>query len=43
MNQNLDMLSKYAKHQKIAILAGIGGFFYLYKKIQKLEDSKKKE
>lgn len=43
MNQNLDMLNKYAKRQKIAILAGIGGFLYLYKKIQKLEDSKKKE
>ena len=43
MNQNLHMLQKYAKRQNVAILAGIGGFFYLYKKIQKLEDSKKKE
>lgn len=53
MNQNLHMLQKYAKRQNVAILAGIGGFFYLYKKIQKSnvtnnyintsEDSKKKE
>lgn len=42
-NQNFRMLKKYAKRQNIAILAGIGGFLYLYKKIQKLEDSKKKE
>lgn len=43
MNQNLRMLKKYAKHQNIAILAGIGGFLYLCKKIQKLEDATKKE
>ena len=43
MNQNLRLLRKYAKRQNIAILAGIGGFLYLCKKIQKLEDDKKKE
>lgn len=43
MNQNLRMLRKYAKRQNIAILAGIGGFLYLCKKIQKLEDATKKE
>lgn len=43
MNQNLRMLQKYAKRQNIAILAGIGGFLYLCKKIQKLEDATKKE
>lgn len=43
MNQNLRMLKKYAKRQNVAILAGIGGFLYLYKKIQKLEDATKKE
>lgn len=43
MNQNLRMLKKYAKRQNIAILAGIGGFLYLCKKIQKLEDATKKE
>ena len=43
MNQNLRMLKKYAKHQNIAILAGIGGFLYLCKKISKLEDVTKKE
>lgn len=42
-NQNLRMLQKYAKRQNIAILAGIGGFLYLCKKIQKLEDATKKE
>lgn len=42
-NQNFHMLKKYAKRQNIIIIAGIGGFLYLYKKIQKLEDSKKKE
>lgn len=41
MNQNLRMLKKYAKRQNVAILAGIGGFLYLCKKIQKLEDAKK--
>ena len=41
MNENLCMLRKYAKRQNIAILAGIGGFLYLCKKIQKLEDAKK--
>ena len=41
MNENLRMLKKYAKRQNIAILAGIGGFLYLCKKIQKLEDAKK--
>ena len=34
---------KYAKRQNVAILAGIGGFLYLCKKIQKLEDVTKKE
>ena len=43
MNENLRMLKKYAKRQNIAILAGIGGFLYLCKKIQKLEDVTKKE
>lgn len=43
MNQNLCMLQKYAKRQNIAILVGIGGFLYLCKKIQKLEDATKKE
>lgn len=43
MNHNLRMLRKYAKRQNIAILAGIGGFLYLCKKIQKLEDATKKE
>ena len=43
MNQNFRMLQKYAKRQNIAILAGIGGFLYLCKKIQKLEDATKKE
>ena len=43
MNQNLRLLRKYAKRQNIAILAGIGGFLYLCKKIQKLEDITKKE
>ena len=43
MNENLRMLQKYAKRQNIAILAGIGGFLYLCKKIQKLEDATKKE
>lgn len=43
MNQNLRMLQKYAKRQNVAILAGIGGFLYLCKKIQKLEDAMKKE
>ena len=43
MNQNLRMLQKYAKRQNVAILAGIGGFLYLCKKIQKLEDATKKE
>jgi hypothetical protein len=43
MNQNLRMLQKYAKRQNVAILAGIGGFLYLCKKIQKLEDVTKKE
>lgn len=43
MNQNLCMLQKYAKRQNVAILAGIGGFLYLCKKIQKLEDATKKE
>lgn len=43
MNQNLRMLRKYAKRQNVAILAGIGGFLYLCKKIQKLEDATKKE
>lgn len=42
-NQNLRMLQKYAKRQNVAILAGIGGFLYLCKKIQKLEDATKKE
>ena len=42
-NQNFRMLKKYAKRQNVAILAGIGGFLYLYKKIQKLEDATKKE
>lgn len=41
MNQNLRMLKKYAKRQNVAILAGIGGFLYLCKKIRKLEDAKK--
>lgn len=41
MNQNLRMLKKYAKRQNVTILAGIGGFLYLCKKIQKLEDAKK--
>lgn len=40
---NLRMLQKYAKRQNVAILAGIGGFLYLCKKIQKLEDATKKE
>ena len=43
MNEQLHAFSKYAKRQNVAILAGIGGFLYLYKKIRKLEDSKKKE
>lgn len=43
MNQNLRMLQKYAKRQNVAILASIGGFLYLCKKIQKLEDTTKKE
>lgn len=43
MNQNFRMLKKYAKRQNVAILAGIGGFLYLCKKIQKLEDATKKE
>lgn len=43
MNQNLRMLQKCAKRQNIIILAGIGGFLYLCKKIQKLEDATKKE
>ena len=43
MNQNFRMLRKYATRQNIAILAGIGGFLYLCKKIQKLEDATKKE
>ncbi len=43
MNQNFRMLQKYAKRQNIAVLAGIGGFLYLCKKIQKLEDATKKE
>lgn len=43
MNENLRMLQKYAKRQNVAILAGIGGFLYLCKKIQKLEDATKKE
>lgn len=43
MNHNLHMLRKYAKRQNVAILAGIGGFLYLCKKIQKLEDATKKE
>lgn len=36
-------LNKYAKRQNIIIIAGIGGFLYLCKKIQKLEDATKKE
>lgn len=53
MNEQLHAFSKYAKRQNVAILAGIGGFLYLYKKIQKSDvtnnyintsgDSKKKE
>lgn len=43
MNQNFRMLQKYAKRQNVAILAGIGGFLYLCKKIHKLEDATKKE
>lgn len=43
MNQNLRMFQKYAKRQNIIIIAGIGGFLYLCKKIQKLEDVTKKE
>lgn len=43
MNENLRMLSKYTKRQNVAILAGIGGFLYLYKKIRKLEEATKKE
>lgn len=43
MNQNLNILRTYTKRQNIAILAGIGGFLYLCKKIQKLEDATKKE
>lgn len=43
MNQNFHMLKKYAKRQNIIIIAGIGGFLYLCKKIQKLEDATKKE
>ena len=43
MNQNLRMLQKYAKRQNVAILAGIGGFLYLCRKIRKLEDATKKE
>ena len=43
MNQNLRMFQKYAKRQNIIIIAGIGGFLYLCKKIQKLEDATKKE
>lgn len=42
-NQNFRMLEKYAKHHTIIILAGIGGFLYLCKKIQKLEAATKKE
>lgn len=34
---------RYCRKQNIAILAGIGGFLYLCKKIQKLEDATKKE
>lgn len=43
MNQNFRMLQKYTKRQNITILAGIGGFLYLCKKIRKLEDATKKE
>lgn len=43
MNEQLHAFRKYARHQNIAILAGIGGFLYLCKKIQKLEDATKKE
>ena len=43
MNQNLRIFQKYAKRQNIIIIAGIGGFLYLCKKIQKLEDATKKE
>ena len=43
MNEQLHAFRKYAKRQNIAILAGIGGFLYLCKKIQKLEDATKKE
>lgn len=43
MNQNFRMFQKYAKRQNIIIIAGIGGFLYLCKKIQKLEDATKKE
>nr|DAZ00887.1 MAG TPA: hypothetical protein [Caudoviricetes sp.] len=43
MNQNLRMFQKYAKRQNIIIITGIGGFLYLCKKIQKLEDATKKE
>lgn len=42
-NNLLDRFNKYAKRQNVAILAGIGGFLYLCKKIQKLEDATKKE
>lgn len=41
MNEQLHAFSKYAKRQNVAILAGIGGFLYLYKKIRKLEGTKK--
>lgn len=49
-NNNFDVLfpivrkfNKYAARQNVLLFAGIGGFLYLYKKIQKLEDATKKE
>lgn len=42
-NAMLDRLNRYAKRQNVLLFAGIGGFLYLYKKIQKLEDATKKE
>ncbi len=36
-------LVRYCTKQNVAILAGIAGFLYLYKKIQKLEEATKKE
>lgn len=49
-NNNFDVLfpivrkfNKYAVRQNVLLFAGIGGFLYLYKKIQKLEEATKKE